>query len=116
MSCIIDIHKKNGKRAEYDEYIGRAVDGTEFTEDSIWANPYTYKMFGDQAVILYESYIRAKIKKEPKLYNLEKLRNKRLGCWCITTDKIYPIKCHGQVLMKLLLEKFGGQQIIMRRV
>lgn len=35
---------------------------------------------------------------------LDELRGKTLGCWCINTDKETPVKCHGQVLLKLLNE------------
>jgi len=46
-----------------------------------------------------------KIKNDPKYYNLDELEGKILGCWCITTNKLEPLKCHGQILMKLLREK-----------
>lgn len=87
-------------------YIGRKgvvfIDGERFPKcDSIWANPF--KITGDdtrQSVIAkYEKYIRNKIKKEHLYDELEKLRGKRLGCWC------KPDACHGDILIKLLNEK-----------
>jgi len=97
MSMVVDIHKKNGIRPEFDEYIGRKVRNTEFTKDSIWANPYL-------TLEEYDPYIRTMIRENPKIYNLEELRGKKIGCWCITTDKLKPLVCHGQILMKLLQE------------
>jgi len=93
---LVDIHKINGKRPDYDIYIGRAVNYTEFTRDSKWANYYG-KNFKR-----YEFFVRN------KLWNdLNELKGKKLGCWCITTDKIKPVICHGQILLKLIKEKFG---------
>lgn len=94
MSMIVDIHKKNGKRPHFDVYIGRRVRyHEEFTEDSKWAN---------QGLSLadYEKYAR-----EWLWDDLDELEGKVLGCWCINTKKTVPLKCHGQVLMKLILEK-----------
>lgn len=103
-TVIVDLHKFRRERPECDIYIGRAVEGTEFTEDSIWANHFTLEQYGEKCLDLYEIDIRAKIRENPQKYNLESLRGKRLGCWCITTSVIYPMRCHGQVLMKLLKE------------
>ena len=33
---------------------------------------------------------------------LREIKGKRLGCWCIETDQISPIVCHGQVLLYLM--------------
>ena len=94
MSQVVDIHMVNGARPHYDVYIGRRVRYTEFKADSKWAN-YFYKDLRG-----YELHVRA------HLWNdLEELRGKVLGCWCVTTDKLEPLQCHGQVLMKLLREK-----------
>lgn len=94
MSMVVDIHKKNGKRAEFDVYIGRKIRyHKEFTEDSKWANR-------SRTLEAYLEHV------EQNLWNdLDELKGKILGCWCITTDKLWPLKCHGQILMRLILEK-----------
>lgn len=95
---IVDLHKKYGKRPDYDIYIGRIVEGTEFTKDSIWANPF----HGVNALKFYYSYILHKIITYPKKYDLQSLVNKKLGCWCLNTKKVYPLQCHGQILLFLI--------------
>jgi len=94
MSMVVDIHKKNGIRPEFDVYIGRRVRyHEEFTEDSKWAN--RSKTLEDYLIHI-----------EQDLWNdLDELKGKKLGCWCITTSEITPLRCHGQILMKLILEK-----------
>lgn len=95
---IVDIHKKKGKRPEYDIYIGRDVKRTELIL-SKWHNPRL-------TLEEYELYIRHKIEEMPEYYNLNELKGKKLGCWCgITTDKLEPLVCHGQILLKLIKEK-----------
>lgn len=107
---VVNIHKVKGKRPAFDVYIGRALQYTEFTQNSIWHNPYRRShYFSDEdfhkhCLEDYESFIRIAIASKPEKYNLESLRGKRLGCWCVTTDQIYPLKCHGQILLKLLKE------------
>ena len=90
---VIDLHKKNGKTPEFDIYIGRKVRWVDWTYNSKWGN-YSKDLEA------YEKNIRMF-----NWYDLEELRGKKLGCWCITTDKIEPLKCHGQILLKLLEEK-----------
>lgn len=99
MSSVVDVHKKNGITPHFDVYIGRKVRFVDWTWDSKWGNP---------RLILkeYELYIKHSIKETPEYFNLDRLKGKKLGCWCITTDKLEPLKCHGQVLMKLIKEKF----------
>lgn len=92
-SIVVDIHKKNGKRPYFEVYIGRAVRRTEFVRNTKWAN-----LFYDR-LDLYEDYVKRYLWDE-----LDELENKVLGCWCITTDKLIPLVCHGQILMKLLKE------------
>ena len=103
-TSVVDIHKVKGVRPEYDIYIGRRVTRSDFQKSSKWANWYTLKKYGEMALVNYEMDMRVNIEMYPDKYNLEELRNKRLGCWCITTDKLEPLVCHGQVLMKLLQE------------
>ncbi len=100
MSEVVDIHKKNGERAHFDVYIGRRIQyHKEFTEDSIWANR-------SSSLVAYELWIR----NLPRLWNqLLDLKGKVLGCWCINTKELEPVKCHGQILMKLLIERLGEE-------
>lgn len=96
MSMVVDIHKVKGKRPHFDVYIGRRVQyHLEFTEDSKWANR-------SQSLEAYELWIR----NCARLWNaLDELKGKILGCWCVTTDQLEPLMCHGQVLMKLVQER-----------
>lgn len=93
-TSVVDIHKINGKRPDYDIYIGRKVRNTEFVVGTKWGN---YNMTLKE----YEEFARKRLWDD-----LDELVGKRLGCWCITTDKTEPTLCHGQVLMKLVQEKF----------
>jgi len=107
MSMVIDIHKVKGVRPHYDLYIGRAQMRThalheEFPKDSKWANPFSIEKYGAKALELYENYIRKRISLDPKMFNLNELEGLRLGCWCATTRTLTPLKCHGQILIKLL--------------
>jgi hypothetical protein len=94
---VVDIHKKNGKRAEFDVYIGRKIRyHKEFVEDSKWRNR-------SKTLEEYEDWVRQ------NLWNdLDELKGKTLGCWCVNTRELEPVECHGQVLMRLLLEKEAG--------
>jgi len=93
-TSVVDIHKVKGLRPPYDVYIGRKTRFTEFMEDSKWGNKFY------QRLDLYEKFVR-----ETLWDDLDELIGKKLGCWCITTDKTEPLVCHGQVLMKLIEEK-----------
>ena len=68
--------------------------------DSIWANKFKLNKDGNREEIIekYEKYIIEKIKEEPEKYDLNKLVNKTLGCWC------KPEPCHGDILLKLIKE------------
>lgn len=83
------------KRDSYDsdnyEYIGRP---------GIWGNPFTIGKDGIRKEVIqkYEKYIRNNKMLMPILYTL---KGKYLGCWC------KPSACHGDVLVKLIKEKYG---------
>ena len=94
---LVNLHLKNGKRPEFDVYIGRAVEGTEFTEDSIYANHY-------KNLIDYRLHI---LNTPSLMNNLEDLSGQKLGCWCITTSLCKPFICHGQILIMLWIEIYG---------
>jgi hypothetical protein len=69
---------------------------------SIWCNPFNVQEHGrEQAIKLYEEYIRERIASDPTLFDLSKLKGKRLGCWCS------PDACHGDVLIRLQREGEG---------
>lgn len=108
-TTIVDVHKVNGKRPDFDIYIGRAVRYTEFTKNSKWYNPFYAKDYDrknmDQCLTDFENYMRNKLDYEPEKYNLQELVGRKLGCWCITTSEIYPLRCHGQILLKLIRER-----------
>jgi hypothetical protein len=78
----------------FDVYIGRP---------SKWGNRYThlhrkdtiYVSTPEEAVRLYEAWIKERMIAEPEKYNLDELRGKVLGCYC------KPGPCHGDVLARL---------------
>lgn len=96
---VVDLHKVNGERPSFDEYIGRRVPYTEFTEDSIWHNPYSYKKYGDKCLDLFEEYLRNNI---PLLRKLPALKGKVLGCWCKNQRDG---RCHGDIIIKIMIER-----------
>ena len=86
-------------------YIGRKgvvfIDNERYPKkDSLWCNPYKITKDNNRKDVLekYETYIRKKIKDENLYEELEKLRSKRLGCWC------HPESCHGDILLRILNE------------
>jgi len=89
------------KKEPYDVYIGRP---------SKWGNPFTHLDSSTRAefkVATREDAISAFekwITEGDGMYLLEdlhELQGKTLGCWC------KPKSCHGDVLMKLVKNKFG---------
>lgn len=107
-TTIVNLHKVDGKRPEFDVYIGRRVPSTEFQKASIWCNPYkpNNEKDYDKEYLLdhYETYIRSCIKHFPKIYKIRELKGKKLGCWCINTESVEPLVCHGQILLKIIKE------------
>lgn len=94
----------------YDIYVGRP---------GIYGNPFSHKdktqaiykvATVEEAVSKYEEYARM----NPDILNsLWSLKGKVLGCWCakkggLTLDD--PLKCHGQILLKLIREFCGGSE------
>ncbi len=85
-------------------YVGRAgvvfVDKQRFPKvASIWANPFKVgEHTREEAIRLYETYIRNKIRTEYGVEKLLELRGKHLGCWCA------PEPCHADVLLRLIDE------------
>ena len=95
LSMVVDIHTRNGIRPHFDVYIGRRIRyHPMFTKDSKWRNR-------SGSLEEYEKWAC-----ENLWDALDELKGKVLGCWCVTTSSIEPpLRCHGQVLMKLLHEK-----------
>lgn len=78
-------------------YIGRANGWVKGAEKSKWCNPFSTKKFPrEEAVKMYESYIKEKVSSGE--LNLNELKGKVLGCWC------KPELCHGDVLVKMCKE------------
>lgn len=89
-------------------YIGRKgivfIDGKRFPSfSSKFANPYKVGKNGNRKEVIekYKKYMSHKIEKDESLLSeLLLLKGKNLGCWC------HPEACHGDVLLKLIQEKF----------
>lgn len=97
MATVVHLKRKDGQIIQgCDIYIGRACNmGGWHLPQSKWYNPYTVKKYQDQAIILYEQYIRT----SALIGDIEELRGKTLGCWC------KPEPCHGDILVKILNER-----------
>ena len=97
MAIVVHLKRKNGAIIQdCDVYIGRACNmGGWKLPQSKWHNPYSVKIYGENAIPLYENYIR----QSPLMNEIEELCGKRLGCWC------KPNPCHGDVLVKILQER-----------
>lgn len=86
-------------------YIGRRgivfIDGKRFPDTaSIFANPYKVGTQNKKPVDLYREYLIQQIEKGViTIKNLESLRNKNLGCWCVVPGE--NIDCHGHVLIEV---------------
>ena len=105
---VVRVRRQGGKVVQWcDIYVGRkcTMGGWDIQKDSKWANPYTIKQYGSEALIKYEQYVR----KAPELWDtIEELDGKILGCWCTFDDRSNKTKseiCHAQVLLRLLEEK-----------
>lgn len=80
----------NLKTSKYDVFIGRP---------SKWGNPFKIGKDGTRSEVIkkYEQWIRT----QPNLLkDLIELKGKTLGCYC------KPEACHGDILIKLIKEKF----------
>jgi len=95
------------KREPYDIYVGRP---------SKWGNPFTHiadkktvaqfvVSSREEAVEAYQLWITEGEGKH-LLEDLHELKGKVLGCWCA------PKSCHGDVLLKLIEEKYGNDEKI----
>lgn len=98
MTTVVRIRRENGHVVQdCDVYIGRACNrGGWDLPQSKWHNPFKFTTHGEHTLALYEQHIRT----SGLINDIEELRGKRLGCWCVP-DK----PCHGQILVKLLNER-----------
>ena len=102
----------NVRTDEFDVYIGRAVRRARDPRcrvASCYANPYRIgrDRTRETALVEYETLWRRRLAGTSRhlwLGRLRALRGKRLGCWCA------PKPCHGDVLIKLLLEFANSQK------
>lgn len=95
------------KKEKYDVYIGRG-------NGSKWGNPFTHiadkrtaakfvVASREEAIAAYHEWITNGDGKH-LLEDLHELKGKILGCWCS------PQACHGDVLLKLIKEKYGESE------
>lgn len=84
-------------------YIGKKsvifINGIKYPlYDSLWANPFTItkEQSREEVLKLYKIYIEEKIEKNNLYFELNKLKGKKLGCWC------KPENCHGDILVDLV--------------
>jgi len=98
MTTIVCIKRVGGIVVQdCDIYIGRSCSRAGWNlSQSKWHNPFTSTKYSNMAIVLYESYIR----QSPLINDIEQLRGKILGCWC------KPNTCHGDILIKILNERF----------
>jgi hypothetical protein len=92
------------------------IDKERFPKkDSAWANPFKISpsVDRDTSIAMYEHYIREKLRDSQTLRDeLESLRGKNLGCWCVepssssssSSSSSKNVKCHCDVLVKILNE------------
>ena len=82
-------------RQPYDTYIGRQCRGYKA---SMFANPFKIGKDGTWGEVLmkYRAWFDERLKDELFKTELEKLRGKRLGCWC------KPEPCHGDIVVQFL--------------
>lgn len=98
---VVRLRRKGGKVVQdCDRYIGRTLNMSGWKlKESLFANPFTVKEHGDQAIPLYREYLKKKIAQDPEKWVMEilDLESKTLGCWCKNklTDP-----CHGDVLVE----------------
>lgn len=86
----------NVKHEECDVYIGRAMPGFKA---GIFRNNFRSGVDGtrSEVIAMFREDILNRLKTDPELRaELEKLRGKRIGCWC------KPRACHGDVLLEIL--------------
>ena len=106
----INIHNKRKSNPVDGVYIGRpSVLGNPFSHLKGTLADYSVSS-RDEAVDRYETWLRSEIKtNKVVIKEMRKLYKKfvdsghlNLVCWC------YPARCHGDVIKKLILEKYNN--------
>jgi hypothetical protein len=107
-------------------YIGRGgvvfIDGKRFpSQSSKWCNPFKIGKDGSRGQVIkkYREYLERRLDEEAGLTEeLLLLKNKNLGCWCVTAETADTspgscsedlLVCHGQVLVNLIHEREGSR-------
>jgi len=94
MTTIVNLYK-----SEYDVYIGRDPR----YGDTKWGNPFKDPLMPlHEKLQKYEEYVT---NSQHLMDSLGELKGKKLGCTC------KPKPCHGDVLVKLTNQKFGGEPV-----
>eukprot|EP00672_Neobodo_designis_P013147 CAMPEP_0174865804 /NCGR_PEP_ID=MMETSP1114-20130205/61008_1 /TAXON_ID=312471 /ORGANISM="Neobodo designis, Strain CCAP 1951/1" /LENGTH=157 /DNA_ID=CAMNT_0016100939 /DNA_START=65 /DNA_END=535 /DNA_ORIENTATION=+ len=99
-----DLLEWKGADPERHVYIGRGMAHyVKGADASVWGNPFPLKKHTlAESLQLYEQHVR----NGPLWERLGELRGAtELGCWC------KPAGCHGDVLVRLLAEKFGDAAV-----
>jgi len=94
----------NLRKEKYDVYIGRG---------SKWGNPFKIGRDGNREEVIekYKQYI---LNKKELLEDLDELRGKVLGCYCVEKPIDYVRenkRCHGEILVELLGEKESDEKV-----
>jgi len=85
----------NMKHEPYDVYIGRPGKG----ESGYFGNPFDVRVYGKMALPLYEAYFRKRLEIDSSFRRqVEELRGKRLGCFCVGKPPERKGDCHGKVI------------------
>ncbi len=85
-------------------YIGRDMSFyVEGANKSKWSNPFIVKQYGlDDCLRRYQIYIQ----RSDLIDDIEELRDKILGCWCLEHNK-----CHADILIDILYNKKDNNNI-----
>jgi hypothetical protein len=102
-------------KGEGNQYVGRGLrvfihtDGEKkvyYVKGTKWGNPYKMKKKNDETGLTLEECLvkyRQHIFDSGLINEIEELKGKRLGCWCV--DKL---KCHAAVLADLANSNLVG--------
>lgn len=107
---VVKIQRMNNQIIQdCDLYIGRQCfrGGWELNK-SKWANPFSLNKHDLKTSL--DKYRNHIIQNEKLMNSLIELSGKRLGCWCHNRSKFddhEEDKCHGDILVKLFMDKFS---------
>lgn len=81
--------------------IGEAAYDCRIDRQSKWGNPYHIGIHGtrSEVIAMYEPHVRGRA---DLMAALPELAGKVLGCHCASL--VNPKRCHGEILLKLLVE------------